>query len=249
MSKSKIYSSLRAANVARQQEWSGAHLLDASFRGNELAGEVGEACNVIKKLERERLGINGSRATIDQLAQELADVIICADLIAIMYGIDLDQAVPAKFNDTSLRNDLSTVMAKSCTLGEPAPGRATIWPLPWIDGQQTPTIEKGSEKYFIVAVKRAHNGKTYTLPASYLNHYPLQYEDMCKCDNEEDHERYDGYPTTGWFTYESSHQYDGSLYENLLSAKGDELVAWAEIPACDDLPATRLTAKSDQEKV
>jgi len=38
------------------------------FRGVELGGEAGEALNVIKKLERERLGWRGSRATPEQLA-------------------------------------------------------------------------------------------------------------------------------------------------------------------------------------
>lgn len=93
---------LRAANQLRQAEWPGAAIrTDASFRGNELAGETGEACNVIKKLERERLGIAGSRDTVSHLAEELADVVICADLIADTYGIDLWAAIRAKFNATS----------------------------------------------------------------------------------------------------------------------------------------------------
>ncbi len=53
---------LRSANTLRQAEWDRESRIDLSYRGNELAGEVGEACNIIKKLERERLGIAGSRA-------------------------------------------------------------------------------------------------------------------------------------------------------------------------------------------
>lgn len=98
---------LRTANDARQKEWDPNNLLTASFKGNELAGEVGEACNIIKKLERERLGIVGSRATIESLGEELADVIICADMIASEYGIDLEEAVKNKFNATSEKNGLS----------------------------------------------------------------------------------------------------------------------------------------------
>src|SRR5690606_32982880 len=64
--------------------------------------------NVIKKLERERLGIRGSRATTEMLAEELADVVICADLIAMDAGIDLDAAVAAKFNATSEKVGLPT---------------------------------------------------------------------------------------------------------------------------------------------
>lgn len=103
-----VYTTLRAANVARQLEWDNEGRIDAAYRGNELAGEVGEACNVIKKLERERRGIRGSRATVAELADELADVVICADLIAMQYGIDLDAAVARKFNATSEKVALDT---------------------------------------------------------------------------------------------------------------------------------------------
>jgi NTP pyrophosphatase (non-canonical NTP hydrolase) len=102
---------LREANIARAKEWHGADPMarvDLSFRGNELAGEVGEACNIIKKLERERLGFRGSRATVAQLAEELGDVVICADLIAMQLGLDLDAAVEAKFNATSEKLGLLT---------------------------------------------------------------------------------------------------------------------------------------------
>lgn len=104
------FEELRDADTARQKEWwkDGAVQPSLAFRGNELAGEVGEACNVIKKLERERLGVAGSRATKQQLADELADVIICADLIAGAEGIDLGEAVCRKFNETSAKVGLTT---------------------------------------------------------------------------------------------------------------------------------------------
>ncbi|MNQ36905.1 hypothetical protein D3C85_504330 [compost metagenome] len=102
---------LRSANIARQNEWDQDNQISAAYRGNELAGEVGEACNVIKKLERERLGILGSRATVGELADELADVLICADLIAMHYGIDLEAAVARKFNATSEKVGLAARLA------------------------------------------------------------------------------------------------------------------------------------------
>lgn len=105
------YETIREANSVRQKEWDSADkTIDLSYRGNELAGEVGEACNVIKKLERERFGLRGSRATLEQLAEELADVIICADLVALAAGIDLDTAVRKKFNTTSEKIGLKTRM-------------------------------------------------------------------------------------------------------------------------------------------
>lgn len=105
------HTTLRSANIARQTEWDQDNQISAAYRGNELAGEVGEACNVIKKLERERLGILGSRATVDELADELADVVICADLIAMHYGINLEAAVARKFNATSEKVGLATRLA------------------------------------------------------------------------------------------------------------------------------------------
>ena len=92
---------LQAANASRQDEWPGAQAVTPSYRGNELAGEVGEACNVIKKLERLRLGIAGSVDTVEHLAEELADVIICVALISNDFGIDISNATRAKFNATS----------------------------------------------------------------------------------------------------------------------------------------------------
>ena len=99
-----------AANALRQKEWDPGDIITLAYRGNEMAGECGEACNVIKKLERERLGIRGSRSTKDSLAEELADVVICADLCAMQAGVDLEQAVKDKFNKTSEKNGLKTRM-------------------------------------------------------------------------------------------------------------------------------------------
>jgi NTP pyrophosphatase (non-canonical NTP hydrolase) len=99
---------LRLANSLRQIEWDAHSKITPSYMGNELAGEVGEACNIIKKLERESYGMRGSRASIPQLADELADVIICVDLIAARFNIDLWSAVVEKFNKTSVKNELKT---------------------------------------------------------------------------------------------------------------------------------------------
>lgn len=106
--KLNIQGSLRQANIHRQKEWDSDGKITLSYRGNELGGESGEAQNIIKKLERERLGIRGSRATKEELAEELADIIICCDLIAMDVGIDLDESVENKFNKTSIKNNLTT---------------------------------------------------------------------------------------------------------------------------------------------
>lgn len=107
------FADLRNANSARQKEWDPDDRITLAYRGNELGGECGEAQNVIKKIERERLGIRGTRATIDDLADELADLIICADLIAMQEGFDLDQSVWRKFNETSRKYNLATRLDQS----------------------------------------------------------------------------------------------------------------------------------------
>jgi NTP pyrophosphatase (non-canonical NTP hydrolase) len=102
------FEALRVANVRRQIEWDPTSQVTPLFRTLELGGEVGEVLNVVKKLERERLGMRGSRDTLEHLAEELGDVVICADLVASMYGIDLWKATRDKFNATSDKVGLQT---------------------------------------------------------------------------------------------------------------------------------------------
>lgn len=101
---------LRAAQVERQKLWDPGIKLDLSYFGNAAAGEMGEACNVIKKLERERQGLPGSRATLDALADELADVIIYLDLIAAKTGIDFEAAIKNKFNKDSTKHGFGVLL-------------------------------------------------------------------------------------------------------------------------------------------
>lgn len=102
------FDELRDANFLRQREWDPDDQITLAFRGLELGGETGEAQNVIKKLIREGMGIKGSRATVFDLEQELADIIICVGLIANEFDIDLDKAWRRKFNEVSAKHDLKT---------------------------------------------------------------------------------------------------------------------------------------------
>lgn len=106
------YASLRVANTHRQQEWDRNNVVNAPWRYNELAGEVGELCNVLKKLQRERAGIDGSRTTVEELQEEIADVVICCDLllmhfdyfVEIVYRHDLPNPnAPEDFNEAGAR--------------------------------------------------------------------------------------------------------------------------------------------------
>ena len=70
-------------------------------------GELDEAANIAKKLNRVRDGISGNTETEGELriklADELADTFIYLDLMSQSAGIDLSQAVRDKFNKTSAK--------------------------------------------------------------------------------------------------------------------------------------------------
>lgn len=73
-----------------------------------LAGEVGELCNMVKKLERVRLGgIDGgstytaANITNKDLAEEIGGIFIYLDLLSARLGIDLAAAAITTFNEKS----------------------------------------------------------------------------------------------------------------------------------------------------
>ncbi len=69
-----------------------------------VAGEVGELCDKIKK--RYIRNNQGSVKVSEwDIAEELADVVIYADLLAQRMGIDLEMAVRTKFNQLSKQKD------------------------------------------------------------------------------------------------------------------------------------------------
>jgi NTP pyrophosphatase (non-canonical NTP hydrolase) len=73
-----------------------------------LAGEVGELCNMIKKLERVAMGgidagSTYTAADIDKnmLAEEIGGIAIYLDLLAGLLGISLPDAIVNTFNSKS----------------------------------------------------------------------------------------------------------------------------------------------------
>jgi NTP pyrophosphatase (non-canonical NTP hydrolase) len=67
---------------------------------NAVTGELGEAANIIKKIERGDFTLEQSR---DSLARELADAVTYIDILAFRAGIDLGAATAEKWNEVSLR--------------------------------------------------------------------------------------------------------------------------------------------------
>lgn len=112
------YSALAVANLARSARWhlsgdSTAGIPGYGMQGWSLSdwmtatvGELGEAANKIKKLNRIRLGMVGNKSATEaqlrtDLAEELADTAIYLDLLAQACGVDLGTEIIAKFNKTS----------------------------------------------------------------------------------------------------------------------------------------------------
>jgi NTP pyrophosphatase (non-canonical NTP hydrolase) len=109
MSGGLTFDQLREANVRRCVE--SYHALDAWNPlewGAATAGELGEALNLIKKLERD-LPPPDDGATpffvrenrLDAIGRELADTVIYLDLLAARLGLDLGFWTAIKFDETS----------------------------------------------------------------------------------------------------------------------------------------------------
>lgn len=110
------FAQLRETNTARCARWhSGFPLGDTGWSGadwsNAAAGEMGEACNVVKKLRRQETGARGAvdpeyDVLCRKLGDEIADTVIYLDLLATFYGIDLAAAVIRKFDAISEREGM-----------------------------------------------------------------------------------------------------------------------------------------------
>lgn len=75
---------------------------------NAMAGEAGEACNVVKKLRRIETGIQQASAVtrdelLAKLATEIGDTFMYLDLLAQHYGLNLAHCVVNTFNRVSER--------------------------------------------------------------------------------------------------------------------------------------------------
>ena len=75
--------------------------------GCAMAGECGEACNNLKKLRRldgslfSRENERDAAKLIDAVMNEIADMVIYADLLAARLDRNLEDAIIDKFNRTS----------------------------------------------------------------------------------------------------------------------------------------------------
>lgn len=105
------FDQLRAANIARlptfknskgdpaHSEPDGSDWSLAEW-SNAVLGELGEAANLIKKVQRGDLTLAEARP---MLAKEYADVVTYLDILAMRTGVSLADAVVDKFNEVSER--------------------------------------------------------------------------------------------------------------------------------------------------
>lgn len=107
------FDQLRRANRERQPQFrNGRGALchkprELTYWVAALCGEVGEAANIVKKIERGDFTLDDGRKL---LADELADVMTYLDLLAAEAGINLAQATREKFNQVSQRVGVPTVL-------------------------------------------------------------------------------------------------------------------------------------------
>ena len=67
---------------------------------NAVTGELGEAANIIKKIERGDMTLEEARP---KLAKEFADVVTYLDILSMRAGVNLGEATVNKFNEISVR--------------------------------------------------------------------------------------------------------------------------------------------------
>lgn len=112
------FDSLRAANTARLPQFKNAKGEPAHTRADgsdwslndwmtAVAGEVGEAANLLKKIRRGDVSL---AETKEKLEAEFADIVTYLDILAMQCDIDLGDAVRRKFNTISARIGVNVTM-------------------------------------------------------------------------------------------------------------------------------------------
>lgn len=112
---SLTFAQVREQNMARCRRWHGDKPWELNRWAVALTGEVGELCNVIKKLNRiadaiQHIGMD-ERVLREELPKEIADIFLYLDLLAAHAGVDLAAAVIQKFNVVSVKYDFPERLA------------------------------------------------------------------------------------------------------------------------------------------
>ena len=108
------FNDLSTANLSRGNRWHKNGLQDwtTSDWAIAMAGESGEVCNTVKKLNRLRSEmkninshdqVSSEEEAISRIGEEIADTIIYSDLLAQSLGLNLADEIVKKFNFISER--------------------------------------------------------------------------------------------------------------------------------------------------
>ncbi|SRR5260221_12115812 len=111
---------LAAANKSRVERWHGPVGViswEPEMWACAAAGEMGEYCNVIKKLKRHKDGLQQKGVYIDHThsaihqnlikdaAMEIGDIVVYLDLNAQRLGLTLEECIRSTFNRISIREN------------------------------------------------------------------------------------------------------------------------------------------------
>lgn len=106
---SMTFEQLREVNMTRCQRWHDPESWSLSDWGVAMAGEAGEVCNAIKKMNRlrdsmrQKTGPQDSKTALQALATEIGDTAVYLDLLAQRAGLRLEDCVRDTFNRVSVR--------------------------------------------------------------------------------------------------------------------------------------------------
>lgn len=116
-SASVTISTLQRINIQRCERWHGQKQWTILEWAGAMCGEAGEAANVAKKIRRAQMSLPGNSPILKLegsarflqylLADEIADTIIYASLLASYGNIDLADAIVSKFNKKSIEQGFS----------------------------------------------------------------------------------------------------------------------------------------------
>lgn len=106
---SLTFKRLAEINITRCRRWHDPNAWSLERWAMSAAGEMGEACNAIKKLLRHDDGLQQHAVTterrglVQNVAMEIGDVVVYLDLLAQRMGLTLEDCVRNTFNRISVR--------------------------------------------------------------------------------------------------------------------------------------------------
>lgn len=106
------FSYVAQANRDRTEQWQGLHTWSPTDWALATVGELGEVCNVIKKMKRIEDGHPSKRESTmeeyrEQIQKEIGDTYIYLDLLAQRLGLSMYDCVAKAFNEVSKREGYS----------------------------------------------------------------------------------------------------------------------------------------------